>query len=293
MTALSNANPELRRYWSSLGGKARAAKLTPEQRQAISKAAKARVARLTPEQIREFNSKSSRAYWTRMTAEQRSEAVRARVQVRSPEVRRSSARKAAEHRWAQPAYATHQKDADRLYAFLEEQISAKHYAPTVKELSRALGHEPWFTKRLLRILQRIGRIQRHHWAVGITLTSPAPVSSQVSSQIGLSGTAVRLVPERKAFKACIECANPAVDGRTRCERHLVLASEGRARKRANGVCLQCSAPAVAGKTLCELHLGQNRERARRHYANKCCGERAATSRCSKIPVDARGASDCF
>jgi hypothetical protein len=177
MTALSNANPELRRYWSSLGGKAHAAKLTPEQRQAISKAAKARVARMSPEQIREFNSKSSRAYWTRMTAEERSEAVRARVQVRSPEVRRNSARKAAEHRWGQPAYAAHQKDADRVYAFLEEHISAKHYAPTVKELSRALGYDPWFTSRMLRILQRIGRIQRHPWPVRITLTSPAPVSA--------------------------------------------------------------------------------------------------------------------
>jgi hypothetical protein len=100
----------------------------------------------------------------------------------------------------------------------------------VRELSGAFGYEPWFTTRLLRILQRIGRIQRHPLPVRITLTSPALVSSQVSAQIG---PAVHLVPERKAFKACIECASPAVTGRTRCERHLQasLAAVRRSRER--------------------------------------------------------------
>ncbi len=269
MTALSNASPELRRYWSSLGGKALAAKLTPEQRrQSLSKASKAHFARMTPEQIREAASKASRAYWRQMTPEQRSDTVRSHVQVRSPEVRRSSARKAAEHRWGQPAYIVHQKDADRVYAFLEEYSSAKHYAPTVKEVSHATRFDPGFTRRLLRILQRVGRIQRHPWPRGITLTSHSSQVPVQTPQISLSVTAARLVPERKGFKACIECANPAVDGRTRCARHLVLAIEGRARKRANGLCVCCSAPAEAGRTLCELHLRQNRDSARRYYAKK-------------------------
>jgi len=180
MTAPSSAELERRQRLvkiaptlASRGGKARAAKLTSEQRRASSsKAAKALLAKLTPEQIRETARKASQAYWTRMTPEQRREKVRARLLARAPKVRQNSARKAAERRWGQLAYAANQKEADRLYAFLEEYISAKRYAPTVKEISSALHHEQQLIRTTLRILERIGRIERHPWERGIVLNRP-------------------------------------------------------------------------------------------------------------------------
>lgn len=222
MTALSNVDPEWRKYAGSLGGRARAAKLTPDERRlSANKAAKARLTHLTPEQLqermrkareaqlakttpderREAARKASKAYWTRMTAEQRSESVRARVQGRTPEVRRASARKASECRWGQLAYAANQIEADRVYAFLREYISANRYAPTLREIFRATGYGDKRIDRLLQILDRIGRIQRHPWVRGIALTTPtsdtaAPISLEPSSQPVLLSSATHVTVDR-------------------------------------------------------------------------------------------------
>jgi hypothetical protein len=62
MTALSNASREQLVAWARLGGEARAAKLTAEQRrQSASKAAKALRAKMTPEQVRELARRASQA----------------------------------------------------------------------------------------------------------------------------------------------------------------------------------------------------------------------------------------
>jgi hypothetical protein len=220
MTALSSVDHERLKYLASLGGKARAAKLTPdERRQSASKAAKALIAKLTPEQIRAAAGKASRAYWERMTPEERSESMRARVRVRTPEVRRESARKAsaaAARQRGQAAYAANQNEVDRVYAFLREYISAKRFAPTLKEIRRATGQHWSTVQRLLQILDRIGWIQRHPWARGITLISPAfdttvPVSLEAFPQPVLVAVAAPFTVDRavdwkrivKAFKGVL------------------------------------------------------------------------------------------
>jgi hypothetical protein len=202
MTALSNVDLDRLKHCASLGGKARAAKLTPEERrQSSSKAGKALFARMNPEQVREITSKASRTYWARMTPQERSARTRALVLMRSPEVRRNSARKASQRRWGQLAYAANQNDADRVYAFLQEYISAKRFAPTLGEVSRATGHPNNRTTRVLEILDRIGWIQRHPWARGITLTSAAsdttaPASFEASSHPFLVAAAASLMVDR-------------------------------------------------------------------------------------------------
>ncbi|MGH9545322.1 MAG: LexA family protein [Terriglobales bacterium] len=116
-----------------------------------------------------------------MTAEERSERVRARVQGRTPEVRQASARTASERRWGQLAYAANQLDADRVYAFLRNYISEKRYAPTLAEIARAADRPGKTVQRLLQILDRMGRIERHPWVRGITLITPTSDTAELIS----------------------------------------------------------------------------------------------------------------
>jgi len=184
MTGPSSVSPERQKHLASIasmGGKARASKLTPEERsQSMRHAALAQLSRLSPEQVRESARKASRAYWAGMTPEERSECVRSRVRARAPEVRRDSASKAAQRRWGQVAYAKNQNDADCLFAFIEEYIRVNRYAPTIIEMARATHHEETKTKALLQILERIERIQRHPWARGISITPTVPLSEALA-----------------------------------------------------------------------------------------------------------------
>ena len=155
LTGAANHTAEERRGFGSIGGKARAAKYTSEQiRQIHANQLRTRFARMTPEQACEFQRKAIRGRWRGLTANERSEINR----------------KLIERRWGQVAYAKNQEKADRLYAFLCEYISAKRYAPTLREISYAMRQKVVTAKRLLQILERIGRIQRHGWIRGITLS---------------------------------------------------------------------------------------------------------------------------
>lgn len=72
---------------------------------------------------------------------------------------------------------------------------------------------------------------------------------------------------------CSDCASPAVEGKGRCERHLIEAraagqcSRERAKQRrtTTGQCLQCAQLAVPGQTLCEFHRQKAREANRRAW----------------------------
>lgn len=162
-----------RQQSASIAGKARMARLTPEERRELAaQGGKSTARKRTAEERREHMRKASSTYWTRMSPEQRSEAVKARVRARSPEPQRKISRKAIETRWARAAYAANPQDADRLYAYLEKYIAAKRYAPTVKEISRALQRDPVRIRKSLHILERIGRIERHPWERGIVLNGP-------------------------------------------------------------------------------------------------------------------------
>lgn len=78
--------------------------------------------------------------------------------------------------------------------------------------------------------------------------------------------------ERKLQNVCIECAQPAVEGHTRCERHRVSNQQATARhakrRAAQGICRNCSLPVCEGsKYFCESH----RETVR--AANRACMQR--------------------
>jgi len=120
-----------------MAGKARMAQLAAEDRRELgAKGGKATAQKRTAEERREHMRKARTAYWGSMTPEQRSEAVKARIRARSPEAQRKIARKAVETRWARVAYSKNPEPADRVYAFLQDYISRKRYAPTVREICR-------------------------------------------------------------------------------------------------------------------------------------------------------------
>jgi hypothetical protein len=168
-----------------------------------------------------------------MTAGERSAAVRARVLARSPEVRRESARRAAERQWGEWAYAKNKDKADHVYSFVHEYISVKRYAPTLKEISRAVHHDQAKIRSLLQILKRVGRIQLHPCPRGIELT---PIANSAAVGAALPGSSetlpvVQLSNRVPAFIKCMNCSNPAAEGMTRCVRCLILASEACKRSR--------------------------------------------------------------
>jgi hypothetical protein len=255
LTGAANHTAEERREFGSIGGRGRAAKYTPEQlRQIYANQIRTRFARMTPEQAGEFQRKAAQGRWRGVTAEEHS-----RI-----------SRKAIERRLGQVAYAKNQEKADRLYAFLREYISAKGYAPSWREIRHATHQDGDTFKRLLQILERIGRIQRHAWNRGITLS---PLGAQPLSLEGEStaqGSEAIVVPRQT--KKCYQCDDPAVVGKTRCELHLARVREAcnrsHAKKRTVGGCVECSALAVEGKTRCERHLALHREASKRNYAKK-------------------------
>jgi hypothetical protein len=166
---------------------------------------------MTPEQACEFQRKAGRGRWRGLTADERSEINR----------------KTIERRWGQVAYAKNQEKADRLYAFLREYISAKRYAPTWREIRHAMREDANTVKRLLQIPERIGRIQRHRWNRGITLSplgaQPQAVALSFGEESAAQGSAVIVVP--RPTTKCYDCDNPAVAGKTRCELHLARVRE--------------------------------------------------------------------
>ncbi|MGO9947487.1 MAG: LexA family protein [Steroidobacteraceae bacterium] len=179
---------------------------------------------MTPEQVCEFRRKAGQGRWRGLTADERSEVNR----------------KLIERRWGQVAYAKNQEKADRLYAFLREYISAKRYAPTMREISHAMRQTRDIVKRLLQILERIGRIQRHAWRRGITLSplgaQPPAVAFSFGGESTAQGSATIVVP--RPTKKCYDCDDPAVAGKARCEQHLARVREAckrtLAKKRAMG-----------------------------------------------------------
>jgi hypothetical protein len=219
LTGAANHTAEERRGFGSIGGKARAAKYTSEQLQQIhASQLRTRFARMTPEQAFEFQRKAGQGRWRGLTADERNEINH----------------KLIERRWGQVPYAKNQEKADRLYAFLCESISAKRCAPSTREMSHAMGRNYRTVKRLLQILERIGRIQRHAWNQGITLSPsgahPPAVALSFGGESAPQGSAVIVVP--RPTKKCYQCDDPAVAGKTRCELHLVLAQEACKRSRA-------------------------------------------------------------
>src|SRR5579872_2226444 len=145
---MARLTPEQRRALAAKGGKANAgrsgkarmAQLTAEERRALAaQGGKTTASKRTAEERREHMRKARIAYWGSMTPEQRSEALKARIRARSPEVQRKIARKAVETRWARVAYSKNPQPADRVFAFLEDYISRKRFAPTVREICHGTG----------------------------------------------------------------------------------------------------------------------------------------------------------
>jgi hypothetical protein len=231
----------LGRLGGLIGGKARAAKYTPEQlRQIHANQLRTRFGRMTAEQAREFQLKAARGRWG-ATAEERS-----RI-----------ARELNERRWGQVAYAKNQAEVDRLYAFLREYILAKHYAPTVAEITRAAHLDAKTVRRLLQILERIGRIQRHAWSRGRGITLSQPTAQLPAAKLNFEEEPTPLIPwviVPRSAKKCYDCDEPAVAGKTRCRRHLARTSVASAcsqkrtyaQKKLDAICVNCDEPAVKG-----------------------------------------------
>ena len=259
MTVHSNVRREhmvaLGRLGGLIGGKARAAKYTHEQlRQFHTNQLRTRFGRMTDERAREFQLKAARGRWG-VTAEERS-----RI-----------ARELNERRWGQVAYAKNQAEVDRLYAFLREYILAKHYAPTVAEITRAAHQDPKTVRRLLQILERIGRIQRHAWSRGRGITlNPADRTQLPAAKLNFEEEPTPQIPwviVPRSTKKCYDCDEPAVTGKTRCRRHLARTSvtsacrhkRTHAQKKLDAICVNCDEPAVKGRVQCERHLRLSRE----------------------------------
>jgi hypothetical protein len=257
LTGAANHTAEERREFGRIGGRGRAAKYTPEQlRQIHANQLGTRFARMTPGQACEFQGKAGQGRWRGVTAAER----------------RKINRKLIERRWGQVAYAKNQEKADRLYTFLREYISAKRCAPTWREIRQATRQDADTVKRLLQILERIGRIQRHGWnrGRGITISSwgaqPPAGALSLGGESAVQGSEAIVVPRQT--KKCYQCDEPAIAGKTRCETHVARAREAHAKKRAAGGCVRCSALTVEGKTLCERHLVLHREACKRSRAKK-------------------------
>jgi hypothetical protein len=164
---------------------------------------------MTPEQACEFQRKAAQGRWRGVTADEHSKI----------------SRKAIGRRLGQVAYAKNQEKADRLYAFLREYISTKRYAPGWREIRQATGQDADTVKRLLQILERIGRIQRHAWNRGITLTPLAAQPPAVALSFRESAPQGSAVIVPRPTKKCYDCDHPAVAGKTRCELHLARVRE--------------------------------------------------------------------
>jgi hypothetical protein len=260
MTKRSNVSREhmaaLGRLGGLIGGKSRAAKYTSEQLQQIhANQLRTRFERMTAEQAREFQRKAAQGRWG-MTADERSKLSRT----------------LNERRWGKVAYAKNQEKADRLCAFLREYISAKRYAPSMREIPHAIHQDAKTIRRLLQILERIGRIQLHPWDRGITLTNGESEPPGIAFSFGVEPAAQSFasILAPRSTRKCSDCDEPAVAGKTRCRRHLARTSVASAcshkrtyaQKKLDAICVNCDEPAVKGRVQCERHLRLNRAASR-------------------------------
>jgi|SRR5579862_6257950 len=225
----SNVSHEQRVAWGRMGGLAAAARQTPNQRRLGSKKAlAAKYAKYTHEELSQKYAGHFTRILARFTPEQAVEIRRGAGQKRwlgvSAEERSKLGRRAIQARHAKTAYARNPEPAERLLTFLREFIHARGYSPTVAEVSKGLRRDGKTVYGLLRQLQSVGHIQRGRWDRGIALcetkvpTSATPANRLEAETENISSVAI--VPRGKK---CYECDAPAVNGKTRCERHLALA----------------------------------------------------------------------
>jgi hypothetical protein len=225
----SNVSHEQRVAWGRMGGFAAAARQTPNQRRLGSKKAlAAKYAKYTHEELSQKYAGHFTRILARFTSEQAVEIRRGAGQKRwlgvSAEERSKQARKAIQSRHAKTAYTRNPEPAERLLTFLREFIRDRSYSPTVSEVCKGVHHNRETVSGLLRQLQSVGRIQRGRWDRGIALcetkvlTGATPANS-LEPETEILITTVALAPRGKK---CYECDAPAVNGKTRCERHLAL-----------------------------------------------------------------------
>ena len=233
MTEPSNVSHAHRVAWGSKGGSVTAARRTPVQRRLSAKnATAARNAKYSHEELSKKYAGCFTRILSRFTPEQaveiRKGAGQKRWQGMSAEEISRAQTKAIQTRWDKVAYAKNPEPADRLFAFLQDFIASNRYCPTVYQIGKLLHHNPADTGRLLRILEAIGRINRHATGnrVVITLNEPTP-SDPIMPALGSDVLQISLAPivtPRKG-KKCYDCDAPAVTGKARCEKHLEKVSK--------------------------------------------------------------------
>jgi hypothetical protein len=228
---------------------------------------------MTPEQACEFQRNAAQGRWKGLTADERSEINRKLIQ----------------RRWAKVAYAKNQEKADRLYAFLQEYISAKHCAPTLAEITRGVHQAPKTVRRLLQILERVGRIQRHTWNLGhrgITLNQSSAQSLAAKLNFEEEPAAIpRAVIVTRPTKKCYDCDEPAIAGKARCELHLARYKGAYAQKKLDRICVNCDEPAVTGSVRCERHLRLSREASAKNHAKRRAQKKlAAGDEVTQLPI---------
>lgn len=237
----SNVSRECRIEWckkgGAKGGKTTAERRTPSQRILSAKIAanaraetysheelqkiyvnqlNQRLAGMSPEEARNFQQKAGKARMERMTPEERSKLARRAIRIRLARI----------------AYARDPGPADRLYAFLSDFISAKRYSPTLREISQALHRDQQTIERLLQMLEASGRLKRQPWQRGIVLSNGIKSALAALSLVQPAQQIPVEVVMPRASRKCYDCDEPAVAGKTRCERHLARANEASKRSHA-------------------------------------------------------------
>jgi hypothetical protein len=97
--------------------------------------------------------------------------------------------------------------------------------PTESEV-RSLLTEEILTSWLLRMLEATGRIQRQPWCRGITLVDAQPKALRPVIAVEEPGSqflAPTLLP--RSTRKCYDCDAPAMEGKTRCGKHVAAVRE--------------------------------------------------------------------
>lgn len=94
---------------------------------------------------------------------------------------------------------------------------------------------------------------------------------------------------------CSECKEEAVDGKSMCRRHLLLARERsrryKLRHRQQGLCTSCANPALPGSYLCSTHLEKLNILRAKHKNERLKNGRCYT--CGRpLPTDREGLKTC-
>lgn len=76
--------------------------------------------------------------------------------------------------------------------------------------------------------------------------------------------------QRVEDKLCVRCGLPALEGYTKCEKHLKDSRRYSNRKKAKGICVYCAAPAQEGHICCPKHVG-SQQIANQKYQQKFAG----------------------